>query len=69
MLHKPREAVALHYADKVEVVVSPILGRGLRVQRERALEFQLRRRDHFGQSVFFETSLTIEFSCEQLPQF
>ena len=69
MLHKPRETVAFYYADKVEVVVSPILGCGLRVQSEGALEFQLRRRDHFGQGVFFETSLTIEFPREQLPQF
>ena len=68
MLHKPREAIAFYYADKVEVVISPILGGGLRVQSERALEFQLRRRNHLGQRVSFETSLTIEFSREQLPR-
>jgi hypothetical protein len=38
------------------------------VQRERALQFQLLRRDHVGQGVHAGTTLTIEIPREQLPQ-
>src|SRR5262245_13243301 len=66
MLHESWEAIIFHYADEIEIVISPVLGRRFCMKGESSFKLNLLFRNSIDQGYRLRASLTIEYTTEQL---